>query len=382
MSIYNIYSDKDNDRIVKYDSKSKNIFWSKYKEGISVNNETETELRTLVLEKVVSREKDIEIINLDKNNEIIKDKNKDGYFLYNGNDIIGSLDKPITSKKIKEMKVNGCIFIVYIDQSIRKIILFVIKEYDKMVKSNKEWINQSTNKDNEIKINNNYVDQEAFIKTQQSMEIRNSENMPKYCEATIKIPVLEYTVDDDKIDKILKLTEQLNTKINVIHENISKNESKDLLESNLNNKNLYNNLVNENIELKKKNNSLIREKRELQETSNSLANERKFLTNEIQKARLYAINEITRELKPATVYIESQLDLDLQRDIFNEVLEIIKRSVGESMIEGVLENKEIINEIKEFSNNIEAKIQALKEIKDLFKKVNIMSDIRFGGDSK
>lgn len=386
MSIYNIYVDEANDRIIKYDSNSKNIFWSKHKQGINISNEIQTELNNLLLEKVISKEKDIEIISLHTNNNVTRKKDKEAYFLYNGNDVIGLLDIQMSPKKVKDIKMNGCIFIIYADQSIKRIIFFVIKECNKMAKdynNNRDWISKSSNKDKKNEINDEHLVQESFVKSEHNIETQDNESILKYCEATIKIPIVEYSANDDKIDKILKIAEQLNNKINIINENMIKTDSKDSLESNFNNKNFYNNLVNENIELKKRNNSLIRERNELLETSNSLVNERKFLTNEIQKSRLYAINEMAKELKPATVYIESQFDLDLQRDIFSEIIEIINRSVGENLKEGIVENLEVINEIKEFSNNIESKIQALREIRDLFKKVNIMSNNnRVGGDSK
>lgn len=121
---------------------------------------------------------------------------------------------------------------------------------------------------------------------------------------------------------------------------------------------------------------------DLQKQNQSLLSERQYLNNLIAESKMIAFNKLKDELKFSKVALSRNVDLDQISSVKNQITSILtdilkNSSMTETQIEELLNSDNTVAIIREFSDNIDSKIQSLKEIKKEFIDLSILET---GGD--
>ncbi|HDR6217361.1 hypothetical protein ACTFRD_27680 [Bacillus cereus group sp. MYBK249-1] len=279
------------------------------------------------------------------------------------NDVHLSLISPIQNISVRDNMLNiDENFLGYISPEIKKIdIKNLEKNGGLMIISNKHKeivrlipnYNNSLRKDTKKETNllNNFRD--------------DSSN--DYIETIIKIPkkIVE-TNDSEMIKRIFDSNIQIYRQVSNLSNHIEKinyelNFLKQNEERNYYYKHKIENLMSE-IEILRK--------------------ERSYLAKEISQAEHTSLNKLKTDLKQSQIAIERHIDLDnfpnVKSKLINLMTDLLKGNYPEEEIEKLFSNEDKLQELEDFSDNIDAKIQSLKEIKKDFISHKIIKTI--GGE--
>ncbi|MGE7683906.1 hypothetical protein [Peribacillus simplex] len=251
---------------------------------------------------------------------------RDNILNIDGN-IIGYISPEIKKADIKNLEKNGGLAIISIKHNE---VVRLIPNYNNSMRID-------TKKESNL-INN----------------FRNN-NDDEYIETTIRIPKKIVESNDSETIKrifdsniqIYRLISNLSNQIEKINDELyfyKQNE-----ERNSYNKNKLENLMSE-IEMLRK--------------------ERLYLEKEINQAEITALNKLKTELKQSQIAIERHIDLEnfptVKSKLVNLITNLLKENYSENEIEKLFSNEDKFKEIQDFSENIDAKIQSLREIKKDF----------------
>lgn len=323
---YLLYTEDDKNLV--FDNTTNTMYWSKHKPDVDADRKILNSLVNSNLNYPSNlRVEFIKSNQITVSNSIIKLQSK----------ILGELSPDIKSLEIENLKKNGGYIIIHTD-NLKKIIK-VIPNYNSSVKV-------------EDRNNNNNLYNSYF----------NNENInTEYIEAIVKIPKVS-NIDNETLGRIMESNIQIYKKVNDISTKLASIENFT--------DNIFDNRLKENDQLLMKIN-------QLEKNNDMLIRERALFEKDIKNAEQTAYIKIRDELKGSITAINRIVDLDDYdfKKCFQTVIEQMYETQGFNKNNS---KKKIIRdnnaELLDFTENIEAKIQSLKEIKKEFIKLNLLKD--------
>jgi hypothetical protein len=243
-------------------------------------------------------------------------------------EFIGVINPDIKKNEFSSLKRNGGLTILALDNN----------EIVKIIPSYPNSLNKSDWRHENNIISNNKS---------------NIEN--DYIEATIKLPrnIIESN-DSETIRRILDSNIQMYRQLNILNNKIDKL-----------NEEMYSKKQNEDLYMAYKNKIEI-----LTVEIDMLRKERLYLEKEISIAESTALNTLKSNLKQSTAAIERHIDLEgfpaTKLRITEMIFNLLKDVYSPKQIEELLMKEDVVKELDDFSDNVDAKIQSLNEIKREF----------------
>lgn len=311
-----------------FDTNTYSLFWSKFKPDVDADRK----ILNILVNNNIKYPNNVRI-------ELIK-SNQLSFFkgtLKLQMKVIGELSPDIKTFEIESLIKNGGHIIIQ-TTDIKKNIIKVIPSYN------------STNFDDRSSYNNKSLYNNYF-----NIENNNTE----YIEAIVKIPKVS-NLDTDTLGRIMESNIQIYKKVNDISTKLASIE------------NFTENAMDNRID---ENNQLLNRINQLEKNNEMLVRERALFEKEIKNAQQSAYIKIKDELKGSIAAITRIVDLD-DYDFKKYFEEIIEQNYNKNNNKKRVKSDINIENtgLLDFTENIEAKIQSLKEIKKEFMKVNLLKD--------
>ncbi|EMN7731560.1 hypothetical protein WB980_004972 [Bacillus cereus] len=243
-------------------------------------------------------------------------------------EIIGVINLDIKKSEFNSLKKNGGLIILIHD---KKEVVKIIPSYPNSLNTS-DW-----------RLENNII----------SNNRKNIES--DYIEATIKLPrnIIDSN-DSETIKRILDSNIQMYRQLNSLNSRIDR-LSEDM----------YSKKQNEDLFMAYKNRI-----ENLTVEIDMLRKERVYLEKEISIAESTALNTLKSNLKHSKAAIERHIDLKefpaTKSRIIDIIINLFKDVYSPKEIEDLLMKEDRVKELEDFSDNVDAKIQSLNEIKSEF----------------
>ncbi|MGG3927688.1 hypothetical protein ABET51_17120 [Metabacillus fastidiosus] len=240
------------------------------------------------------------------------------------------------------------IFVGYLSSNIKKVETRNIEKNGGLVilsLEDREVLKLIPNYNNSLRVD---------IKNDNNLTI-NKQSDTDYIETTIKIPKrLIESNESETIKRILDSNIQIYRQVSKLSDNVER----------INDELLFRKRDTEEIKIyKEKNENLMLE-------IEMLRRERHYLEKEIEQSEIKALNKLKNGLKQSQIAIERHIDLEdfpvVKQRIKDIILNLFKDDFPIQEIEKILSNEDKLKELDDFSDNIDAKIQSLKEIRGEF----------------